>query len=150
MTKPRVIGTSILLLLLCAPAIADNWPGWRGNGAGVSHDGSYVSEWSATKNVLWKTSIPGSGHSSPIVFGDRVFVTTAVESAQRRLAQWICLAVVLSLAFPALMGCVGTAMRHPFQAYHGVPPVARGLPIADVVRRFVLAVLFVIALYCCT
>lgn len=149
MTRPLVIGTSIPLLLLCAPAIADNWPGWRGKGAGVSQDGSYVSEWSTTKNVLWRTPIPGAGYSSPIVFGDRVFVTTAVESAQRRLAQWMCLAVVLSLALAALVWCVGTVMRHPFQAYHGVPPAARGRLIANVVRRFVLAMLFVTALYCC-
>lgn len=147
MPRPRVIGWSILLL--CVPAIAGDWPGWRGNGAGVSDDGSYVSEWSATENVLWRTSIPGAGYSSPIVFGDRVFVTTAVESAQRRVAQWMCFAVVLILALAALALCAGTVMRHPFRAYHGVLPAARERPIANVVRQFVLAILFVTVLYFC-
>ena len=56
-----------------------NWPGWRGlNGSGVSAETNLPTEWSDTKNVLWKTSIPGKGHSSPIVWGNRVFVTTAV------------------------------------------------------------------------
>lgn len=57
-----------------------NWPQWRGPaGQGVSAETDLPAQWSATENVAWKTEIPGRGHSSPIVWGDRVFLTTAVE-----------------------------------------------------------------------
>ncbi len=57
-----------------------NWSGWRGpEGTGISAETNLPSEWSATKNLKWKTAIPGRGHSSPIVWGDCVFLTTDVE-----------------------------------------------------------------------
>jgi outer membrane protein assembly factor BamB len=56
------------------------WPQWRGpQGQGISAEKELPTEWSATQNVAWKTAIPGLGHSSPIVWGSRVFLTTAVE-----------------------------------------------------------------------
>jgi outer membrane protein assembly factor BamB len=65
-------------------ADAQNWPSFRGqNGSGVAEGNSPPTVWDAEKsiNILWKTAIPGLGHSSPIVWEDRVFVTTAVSSA---------------------------------------------------------------------
>ena len=59
--------------------LEDRWPGWRGDGQGVARAGSFPLEWTASRNVAWKTPIPGRGHSSPIVWGDRVFLTTAIE-----------------------------------------------------------------------
>jgi len=57
-----------------------SWPQWRGpSGQGVSSETGLPEVWSATHNVLWKTAIPGRGHSSPIVWGDRIFLTTAIE-----------------------------------------------------------------------
>lgn len=59
-----------------------NWAQWRGQDAsGISAETSLPTEWSASKNIRWKTAIPGSGHSSPIVWGNRVFVTTSIEGA---------------------------------------------------------------------
>jgi outer membrane protein assembly factor BamB len=62
-------------------AISDsNWPQWRGpDGRGVSTETNLPVEWSATKNIGWKTPIPGRGHSSPIIQGKRIFLTTAIE-----------------------------------------------------------------------
>ncbi len=58
-----------------------NWPQFRGPGAlGVSTSTNLPEHWSAAENVVWKAEIPGRGWSSPIVWGDRVFVTTAVDS----------------------------------------------------------------------
>ena len=58
---------------------AENWPQWRGPGSqGISPEANVPTEWSSTKNVAWKAELP-SGHSSPIVWGDRVFVTAAIE-----------------------------------------------------------------------
>ena len=79
----------ILLLGLCvyvasSSAQAQNWPTFRGpNASGVADGNTPPAVWDAEKsnNILWKTAIPGLGHSSPIVWEDRVFVTTAVSSA---------------------------------------------------------------------
>jgi outer membrane protein assembly factor BamB len=56
------------------------WAGWRGpEGQGVSREQGLPVEWSATKNVAWKAALPGHGHSQPVVWGDRIFLTTDVE-----------------------------------------------------------------------
>ena len=55
-----------------------NWPQFRGPRAGVVEDGVLPETWSTTEHVAWTVEIPGRGWSSPIVWGDRVFVTTAV------------------------------------------------------------------------
>ena len=56
-----------------------NWPQWRGPLAtGVSPDAHPPVEWSEKRNVRWKLPLPGKGHSTPIVWGDRVFLTAAV------------------------------------------------------------------------
>lgn len=65
---------------------AENWPGWRGpGGRGITGDAAPVT-WSETENIAWRTEIPGVGRSSPIIWGDRVFVTTGLgEDRSRRL-----------------------------------------------------------------
>ncbi len=69
-----------LLVLLAFTLWADNWPGWRGPTAnGISAEKGFPAEWSPTKNVAWKTPIPGRGRSSPIVWGDRVFLTADID-----------------------------------------------------------------------
>lgn len=56
------------------------WPGWRGpDGSGVASAAGFPLEWGPQKNVLWKTEIEGRGHSSPVVWGERIFLTTAIE-----------------------------------------------------------------------
>ena len=56
-----------------------HWPQWRGPfGTGVSPAGNPPVEWSEDKNVQWKIELPGRGHSTPIVWGDRIFLTAAV------------------------------------------------------------------------
>jgi outer membrane protein assembly factor BamB len=63
-------------------ASAGNWPQWRGpDGSGISNEKNLPSEWSPTKNIKWKTAIEGRAHSSPIVWGNKVFLTTAVEGS---------------------------------------------------------------------
>ena len=57
------------------------WPRWRGPEAtGVAPYGDPPVEWDENKNVRWKIEIPGKGHASPIVWGDKIFVTTAIET----------------------------------------------------------------------
>jgi outer membrane protein assembly factor BamB len=83
--KPHVtIATAALLaaLHLSAAAASDDiqWPQFRGPGArGVGSNANLPDHWSTTENVAWKTDIPGRGWSSPIVWGNRVFLTTVVN-----------------------------------------------------------------------
>ena len=80
--------TRQLRLLLTAAAVtaatvhlpAANWPQWRGlDGQGISDEKNVPAEWSPTRNVAWKTALPGYGQSQPIVWGSRVFLTADVE-----------------------------------------------------------------------
>ena len=61
----------------------ENWSQFRGPGAlGISNNVNLPDKWSATKNVLWKRDIPGRGWSSPVVWGNRVFLTTAINEGE--------------------------------------------------------------------
>lgn len=65
-----------ILLLAASSTTADNWPSWRGpTGIGVSEEKNLAIKWSPTENVRWKVALPSAGNSTPIVWGDRVFVT---------------------------------------------------------------------------
>src|SRR5687768_8279648 len=78
----RFVRTPVLVLLALTASQAD-WPSFRGPAAAGVADGQRLPDsWDGTKgvNVKWKTPIPGLAHSSPIVSGDRIFVTTAVSS----------------------------------------------------------------------
>ena len=72
-----------ILLLLAPSSQAQNWPSFRGpNASGVAEGHPTAVSWDATKptGVRWKAEIPGLAVSSPVVWGDTVFVTTAVSS----------------------------------------------------------------------
>lgn len=69
-----------LVVLSSSAAPKNNWAGWRGpEGNGVSPETNLPAVWSSTTNVKWKTTIPGRGHSSPIVWDTRIFLTTDIE-----------------------------------------------------------------------
>ncbi|MEP6919832.1 MAG: PQQ-binding-like beta-propeller repeat protein [bacterium] len=82
----RLILSFACLCLLSFSANAQNWPQFRGPGAtGVVEGGPAAAMFDAQKavNMRWKTEIPGLGHSSPVVWGNKVFITTAVNSAAK-------------------------------------------------------------------
>ncbi len=61
------------------------WPQWRGpSGQGYAHDDRVPLKWGETENVLWKTKLPGAGNSTPVVWGDRVFLTSASDGGAVR------------------------------------------------------------------
>ncbi|MDX1953587.1 MAG: PQQ-binding-like beta-propeller repeat protein [Verrucomicrobiota bacterium] len=75
-----------LALLSVSTLQAENWPAWRGSGgSGVATDPNLPREWSATENIKWKTPLPDRGNSTPIVWGNKVFVTQAIEADGKRL-----------------------------------------------------------------
>jgi len=80
----------LLLIALClftaSLTQAQNWPQFRGPGAtGVVEGHAAATKWNVEKseNVRWKTEIPGLAHSSPVVWGDKVFVSTAVTTSTK-------------------------------------------------------------------
>ena len=80
----------VIVLVLTAPALADDWPQFRGPGAdGYSDATGLPVTWSETENVAWKVPIHDRGWSSPVVFGQQVWVTTASEDGKQMYA--VCL-----------------------------------------------------------
>jgi outer membrane protein assembly factor BamB len=87
--KPLALTLASLLTVafgdgsLAQPEGRDDWPQWRGpGGAGIGAASTYPDAWSPREGIAWKTDLPGRGHSSPIVWGNRVYLTTSIEGAQ--------------------------------------------------------------------
>ncbi len=84
--RAGLIGLVIMFSSLFAfaqnpPDYEKNWHQWRGPYMmGTSPDGDPPLEWSETKNIKWKLTIPGKGHSTPIIWEDQIFILTAVET----------------------------------------------------------------------
>jgi outer membrane protein assembly factor BamB len=83
----RLLLLTALLAVTPFPSLAgdaskdgqDAWPQWRGpTGNGVAVHGNPPLTWSETKNVRWKTALPGKGQSTPVIWGERIFVTAAI------------------------------------------------------------------------
>src|SRR6187551_2473161 len=101
MIRPTILVAALLASLAGPPALlpeaanevrmvevtgdgAKYWSRWRGpSGQGHSREGKYTDPWSATDSVKWKVAVPGSGNSSPIVWKDRIFLTTAEENGSK-------------------------------------------------------------------
>ena len=76
----------VLFFFVAGLIRAENWPGWRGpSGDGVSAGKGIPTKWSSTENIAWKIPVPGEGHSSPIVWGDKVFLTSSLTEKNKRI-----------------------------------------------------------------
>jgi outer membrane protein assembly factor BamB len=59
------------------------WPRWRGpSGQGLAVGSGFPDRWSSTQNIVWRAPVPGRGHSSPIIWGDRIYLTTAYNDGR--------------------------------------------------------------------
>lgn len=85
----KTMSQRLIAFCICLPivfstlanAADENWPQFRGaDSRGLSHNDGLPDRWSATENVAWKTELPGRGWSSPVVWGDRVFLTTVINT----------------------------------------------------------------------
>jgi len=77
----------LLLTVVASPApgaTKGHWPGWRGDGSGVSSEEKLPVSWDEKTNIAWNAELPGEGNSSPTVWGDRVFLTAATEKGAKR------------------------------------------------------------------
>jgi outer membrane protein assembly factor BamB len=83
-----MLNRSLLFPALLAGALAyaatgpGGWPHWRGPNDDGMASGDAPAHWSDTENIAWKAAVPGHGNSSPVAWGDRIFVTTAVPTGK--------------------------------------------------------------------
>ncbi len=106
----------VISLAMHPAAFADYWPGWRGDGSGVSSETRLPHSWSTTANLRWIAAIPGEGLSSPIVWKDRIFLTTAADASDWQGATFVLLAlwaVVAPFVLLAYFTGRSTASRQP-------------------------------------
>jgi outer membrane protein assembly factor BamB len=77
----RIALSALTFVLTFSTAFAENWPQWRGpKNDGMSGEKRLPAEWSAEKNIKWKLDLPGSGSSTPCVWGDTIFITCMVDA----------------------------------------------------------------------
>jgi outer membrane protein assembly factor BamB len=87
----RYLAISTLLTLSAAVAHADNWPAWRGpTGQGFCFEKNLPVKWSAKENVKWKIQLADAGNSTPVIWGDKIFLTKANKGGSVR--SLLCLA----------------------------------------------------------
>jgi len=114
-----------------ASAASENWPAWRGpRGDGTSTETAPPTRWSATENVAWKVAIPGEGHSSPILWEDRIFLTTALSGTQERVL------LCLNRQTGATLW-QKTALKAPLEPKHQENSYASATPATDGQKVFV-------------
>lgn len=118
-----------LLANSIATAHAEAWPGWRGpRGDGTSIEQNIPTRWDPAE-ALWKTALPGQGHASAIVWGDRVFTATALPATQER--------VLLSLdRNTGKILWQQTVARGPLEKIHKENSYASGTPATDGERLY--------------
>jgi outer membrane protein assembly factor BamB len=76
----------VLLINNLSNAWGQHWPGWRGpNGDGSSTEKDLPIEWDSVKNVVWKCKVPGTGHSSPVIWEDKLFITSALSETNEKI-----------------------------------------------------------------
>ncbi len=120
----------VLVLMMVGAARADNWDRFRGpNGAGQSDASAIPSAWTE-ENFLWKRPLPGVGHSSPVIWDDRLFVTSGDEKTGEKIVQ----------AFDALSGQPIWEKRFPGTTYsmHAFNSYASCTPAVDAERLYIV------------
>jgi outer membrane protein assembly factor BamB len=78
-TGRLLVSSALLVMLMVANvAMAENWPNWRGpNRDGISSETDLPTTWNAEEGIAWKTPLPGPAGATPVVWGDRIFLTSA-------------------------------------------------------------------------
>ena len=121
--------STVLIVILILSSLtglqAENWPGWRGpNGDGTSSEMNLPTQWDSITNVKWKIPVPGIGHGSPIVWGDRLFMITAkAETLERILLCYDCKSGQLLWQV--------TVLKAPLETVNPDNNFASGTPVTD-------------------
>jgi len=88
MTNFKLLKSILLIVFInfITETQAQNWPCWRGpNGDGTSSETNLPVQWDSNKNVVWKSVVPGIGHSSPIIWDDKLFTSSAISETQEKV-----------------------------------------------------------------
>lgn len=110
---------------------AENWPGWRGpRGDGSVEDGSLPTSFDVAQDVIWKVPMPGTGHASPIIWEDRIFLVDAIEDTAERLL--LCLDRETGKTL-----WQKTVLESPFEDIHRLNSRASSTPLTDGERVYV-------------
>jgi outer membrane protein assembly factor BamB len=122
----KLISVSLIsVFVLLSSAGAENWNQWRGpRRDGTSLDTNVPVRWSPTKNILWRTPLPGKGHASPIVWDDRIFTVAAVKEKKQRIL----------LCLDRISGKIlwqRVVLNAPIERIHRLNSYASSTPIAD-------------------
>ncbi len=127
-SRPFVILAAVLLAswLGTTLARAENWPGWRGpRGDGSSSEPDLPVHWNESENIVWRTPLPGRGHSSPIVWGDRIYTASCDEPAGKRLL--LCVDRVSGkLLWQQVVVESPLEEKHPLNSYASGTPASDG------------------------
>jgi outer membrane protein assembly factor BamB len=106
------VGVAVLMLGLGASLSADNWTHWRGHAnAGTSNEAGLPQRWNDSENIAWKAQLGGLGVSSPIVWGDRVFVTSQTGVGASRVGPRLGQGSDANPAERSLSGAAGSTDR---------------------------------------
>ena len=116
----------LLISLLFATNVfaIENWPGWRGPRGDGSVEDKLPTSFSVESDVVWKTAIPGKGHSSPIIWENRVFLVSGVEETAERLL--FCLDRKTGAEIWRKM-----VLKSPFEGIHRLNSRASSTPVTD-------------------
>jgi len=125
--------TAFVCLSTTLPACAENWPGWRGpRGDGTSVETQLPLTWDAAtgENIRWSIEVPGDGHSSPVIWNERVFLTSCLPDSEERVLY----------CFHRDDGrklWQQTVVRAPLETLHKLNSRASGTPATDGARIYV-------------
>ena len=123
----RLLALSVYLVFFAEILIAENWPGWRGpRGDGTSMEKNVPTQWNGNTGdgIAWKAPIPGKGHSSPIVWDDRIFLVSCFEDSNERVL------VCLDRNDGNLLW-QATVIKSPLESKHKLNSYASGTPVTD-------------------
>lgn len=108
-------------------AAAENWPGWRGpRGDGSSEESGVPTRWDGAndQNIAWKVEVPGTGHASPVIWNDRIFLVSCLEPEQDRVL--LCLDRRSGKTF-----WQKSVLRSPLEKKHALNSYASSTPTTD-------------------
>ncbi len=121
----RLLLSATLLITHLSVAFSDDWPQWRGpQGDGNCDERGLPTRWSATENVAWKIPLPEPGNSTPVVWGDRIFVTQPIVAQNRRTL------MCFNRADGKLLWQAGTDWVEP-DPTHSTNPLCSSSPVTD-------------------
>jgi outer membrane protein assembly factor BamB len=127
MRKLIILSSTLLLLVISSFSVtyAQNWPCWRGpNGDGTSIETGLPTLWDSVTNVVWKTPVPGKGYSSPVIWKDKLFITTALNETEEKVL----------LCYDCKSGKLlwqKTVLKSKFEGKHDNNSYASGTPTTD-------------------